>query len=157
MEAGALDLSFMGIGVPGDPFVSRELFRERFVGLICARHPLAARARRGKVTLTDYLAYPHMAVSYKTAQQSPIESKLHELGHKRRVVMTTPNFAANVASLFNSDLIVSLPSRLVAAADQKELVLFKLPMKVPGYPYFIAWHRRTNDDPALVWLRDLII
>jgi len=157
MERGEIDVAFVGATHPDGPFVSHELFRERFVGLVCERHPLAIRAGQGKLTLSEYLAYPHVAVTFRNPQQSPIDARLSELGKKRRVVMVTPNFAANIASLQGTDLIMSLPSRLASLTSQRGLILFKLPLAVPDYPYLMSWHRRTDDDPALMWLRNEVI
>ncbi len=153
LEKGQLDIAFVGASHPDGPFVSRELFREHFVGLVCQRHPLAIQAGQGTLTLKEYLAYPHIAVTFRNPRQSPIDAKLAELGKTRRVVMVTPNFAANIASLHGTDLIMSLPSRLATLAHQQGLVLFKLPLAVPDYPYLMSWHRSTNDDPAMMWLR----
>lgn len=157
LEKGELDIAFVGASHPDGPFVSRELFRERFVGLVCQRHPLAIKAGRGALTLKEYLAYPHVAVTFRDLRRSPIDAKLAELGKARRVAMVTPNFAANIASLRGTDLIMSLPSRLATLADEQGLVLFRLPMTVPDYPYLMSWHRRTDDDPAMIWLRDLVV
>ncbi len=157
LEKGELDLAFVGASHPDGPFVSRELFRERFVGLVCQRHPLAIKAGQGALTLKDYLAYPHVAVTFRDPRRSPIDAKLAELGKARRVAMVTPNFAANIASLRDTDLIMSLPSRLASLANEQGLVLFKLPIAVPDYPYLMSWHRRSDDDPAVMWLRDLVV
>jgi DNA-binding transcriptional LysR family regulator len=157
LEKGELDIAFVGASHPDGPFLSRELFRERFVGLVCQRHPLAIKAGQGSLTLKDYLAYPHVAVTFRDPRRSPIDAKLAELGKQRRVAMFTPNFAANIASLRGTDLIMSLPSRLASFANEQGLVLFKLPIMVPDYPYLMTWHRRSDDDPALMWLRDLVI
>lgn len=157
MERGEIDLAFVGARRPEGPFVSRELFREHFVGLVCERHPLAIRAGQGKLTLSEYLAYPHVAVTFRNPQQSPIDVRLAELGKTRRVVMVTPNFAANIASLQGTDLIMSLPSRLASHTSERGLILFKLPVAVPDYPYLMSWHRRTDDDPALAWLRNGVV
>jgi DNA-binding transcriptional LysR family regulator len=157
LEKHELDIAFVGASQPDGPFVSRELFRERFVGLVCQRHPLAIKAGQGTLTLKDYLTYPHIAVTFRNPRQSPIDAKLAELGKTRRVVMVTPNFAANIASLHGTDLIMSLPSRLTTLAHQQGLVLFNLPLAVPDYPYLMSWHRSTDDDQSLMWLRKLII
>jgi DNA-binding transcriptional LysR family regulator len=157
LENGQLDIAFVGASHPDGPFVSRELFRERFVGLVCQRHPLAVKAGQGALTLKDYLAYPHVAVTFRDPRRSPTDAKLAELGKARRVAMVTPNFAANIASLRGTDLIMSLPSRLGSVANEQGLVLFKLPIEVPEFPYLMSWHRRSDDDPAMMWLRDLVV
>jgi len=157
LERGEVDVAFVGAADPDAAIISRELFREHIVGLVCARHPIAGKARKGILTLKEYLAYPHVAVTFRNARQSPIDARLEELGKSRRVAMVTPSFSANIASLHGTDLIMSLPSRLAAMASEKTLITFRLPLSVPDYPYLMSWHRRTDADAALAWLRGQII
>ena len=156
LEKGDVDIAFVGAAQGESSIVSRELFREHFVGLICERHPVAWKAGQGRLTLKEYLGYPHVTVTFRNPLQNPIDAKLAELGKTRRVAMVTPNFTSNIASLRGTDLIMSLPSRLASLADRQGLVLFKLPLAVPDYPYLMSWHRRSDADPAMNWLRSLV-
>lgn len=157
LEKADIDIAFAGAEEPESTIASRELFREHFVGLICERHLLAFKAGQGRLTLKEYLSFPHVAVTFRNPVRNSIDTKLAELGKTRHVAMTTPSFAANIASLRGTDLIMSLPSRLASLADRRGLVLFKLPLAVPDYPYLMSWHRRTDNDPAMKWLRSLVI
>jgi DNA-binding transcriptional LysR family regulator len=155
LETGGIDVALWGSTVPASPYKSAELFRERFVGLICARHPLAIAAGQGKLTLDGFLAFPHVMVTFRDPRQSPVDARLMELGRSRRIGVVSPNFAANIALLPGSDLIMPLPSRLAPTA-QRDLVRFELPLDVPDYSYSAVWHRRLDGDPACTWLRRLI-
>jgi DNA-binding transcriptional LysR family regulator len=157
LESGEVDASFWGAELPAPPYRSHVLFRERFIGLVCARHPMAVKAGQGALDLDDYLAYPHVMVSFRDPRQSPIDTRLGEIGRDRKKGVITPNFAANVAALAGTDLIMSLPSRLAARIDPQALIAFNLPIDVPDYSYSLVWHRRTETDPALVWLRSLVL
>ncbi len=156
LATGELDLAFWGASPPPSPFLSQELFREHFIGLICARHVLAVRAGQGRLTLEDYLRYPHVMVTFRDPRKSPIDAGLAKLGKARRIAVSTPNFASNVASVRGTDLIISLPARLADSADQSDLVTFELPLDIPEYAYSIVWHRRSDGDPAMLWLRNLV-
>lgn len=157
LEAGDLDCAFWGARPPDAPYLSRELFRERFIGILCARHPLAIKAGQGAITLDDYLAFPHIMVTFRDPRLSPVDAKLGEIGRSRRIAVITPNFASNVWSLSGTDLIMSLPSRLAATATGPHLVMFDLPLDVPDYPYSVVWHPRTDADAANLWLRGLLV
>ena len=154
LETGEIDIAFWGDTVPTSPFLGRTLFRETFIGLICANHPLAKKARRRKIAITDYLAFPHMRVSFGSPRPSPVDVALAERGLQRKVAVVTPNFASNVASLPGSDLILSIPRRLVSEADTRRIVTFALPLVVPAYAYSVIWHKRTEADRSLQWLRE---
>ena len=156
LDAGDLDLAFWGATPPDPPFMATQLFRERFVGVVDPRHPLAVRAGQGLLTLDDYLAYPHVQVTFSDPRLSPVDAALAAVGRRREVAVVTPSFASNLAALRGADLVMALPSRLVKAAGAADLVAFALPLAVPDYPYSMVWHRRTDDDPPQRWLRGLV-
>lgn len=157
LETGELDIVFFGATPPPAPYASHEMFRERFIGLLCARHPLALKAGQGTLTLDDYLSYPHAMVTFRDPRLSPIDAALAELGRIRRVALVTPSFASSILSLTRTDLVMSIPSRLAASVASDGLVRFELPLVVPDYPYSIVWHQRTEADPACVWLRSQVV
>lgn len=156
LRNGRLDVAFVGEPMMDKAILARELFREKFTGLVCATHPLAKNGARSKVTLAEYLAFPHVAISFGGSGRSPIDAALDALGKKRHIAMVTPSFSTNLSSVRNTDLIVSLPSRLAGIGQQFGLMTFKLPLTVPDFPYLMAWHMRTNSDPALMWLREVV-
>ena len=154
LENGEIDIAFWGHKIPDQSLMRQTLFREKFIGLICRNHPLAKKARQKKITIKDYLAFPHIRVSFGSPQQSPVDEALAKRGLKRKVAVATPNFASNVASLPGSDLILSIPRRLLGQAEASHYVTFTLPLTVPAYPYSVIWHRRTENDRSLQWLRE---
>jgi DNA-binding transcriptional LysR family regulator len=157
LETGELDAAFWGASPPPRPWRSVELFRERLVGLVRARHPLAVKARAGHVALDDYLAHPHIAVSWRDPRLSAVDARLAEIGRARRIAVATPNFAANVAALRGADLVMSLPSRYCAGLDLRGLARFELPLALDDFAYLLVWHARTDDDAANVWLRAAVV
>lgn len=157
LESGELDCSFWGITPPGAPYLSRTLFRERFIGLVGEQHPLADKAKQGTLTLNDYLAYPHAMARFRNPGQSPIDTALAQIGRSRTVGYASPNFASNVDALLGTDLVMSIPSRLASVFADRKLIPFELPVKVPSFPYSLIWHRRTDADPGCNWLREMAV
>lgn len=156
LGTGELDLAFIGGTVPNGPLKTYELFHERFIGLLCARHPLAIKAGQNAITLDDYLAFPHVMVSFRDPRQSLIDQRLAEMGKERLIAVKTSNFASNIASIKDTDLIMSLPARLAWTADPAGLITFDLPMDVPDYPYSMLCHPRTDQDQSAIWLRGVV-
>ncbi len=157
LESGVLDLAFWATDPPATPLAIAELFRETHIGVIDRGHPLAARAKQGLVTLDDYLAYPHARMSYGVATPNPIDAALGDLRRERRVAVVTASFQSALASLADSNLIVTVPSRVVAYFESgMPLVRFQPPLPLSDYPYYALWHRRTDADPAIQWLRGVI-
>lgn len=156
LESGDLDAVFWGGGLPDPPLRMLELFRERLAGLMAADHPLARRAGAGGLSLDDYLGYPHVIASWREPHRSAVDAALDRLGRARRVAVITPSFAANIAALKGTDLIMSLPSRLIDTVDLDGFVRFDLPLALDDYAYRLVWHPRTEREPALVWLREIV-
>jgi len=156
LETGALDGLFWGADAPEPPVQGLDLFREHLVGLVCARHPLAGAAREGALTLEDYLAFPHIVVSWREPHRSAVDAALDRLGRQRRVGVVSPNFTANIAALAGTDLIMSLPARMADSLASPALVQFSLPLELADYPYRFLWHLRTARDPGMIWLREIV-
>ena len=153
LESGELDCAFWGADPPGPPWRMSRLFVERLIGMIAEDHPLAGRLKAGnRMTLDDYLAYPHVSVSMRAPGGSPVDSALAALGRSRMVGVVTQSFAANMESLRRTDLIASIPSRLALDAPGG-LLTFQLPLALADYDYTLVWHLRTDADPANEWLR----
>jgi DNA-binding transcriptional LysR family regulator len=153
LESGALDCSYWGLAPPGAPYHSRELFKEHFQGLAAANHPLAKKAR---VTLDDYLSFPHVAAVLGIPGPSPIEAALKKLMRQRKIAVTVPSFQSGVAALPGTDLVMSVPSRLVENLRKPGLAPFALPLEIPAFSYRLVWHERSATDAAAEWFRSAV-
>lgn len=154
---GEIEALFWGTTRPPKPFVVSELFREKQMGAISARHPLAARARSGSLSLEDYLSYKHWRVNYAASVPNLIDTTLEVMGVARRISVETATFGGNTALLEGAPLILTLPSRVLGGSVGKDVVVFPLPFVVPDFVYYLVWHPRTERDPGSAWLRSQII
>lgn len=153
LESGELHGSFWGIKPPEKPIVPMPLFEDRLTGIVSADHPLAAKARHSSVLLEDYLAYPHAVVSHNVSSGNPVDSELHAKGLNRKILYTGQSFAGNLAAIEGTNLVMSLPARLIPFALKMGFVSFDLPFSIDPFPYFYIWHSRTQADIPHVWLR----
>lgn len=160
LETGSIDLAFWPTNIPpkSPPMHLQELFQERFIGIIHRNHPLASVAQNGSLTLSDYLAYPHLQMSFRNHGPTPIENTLTQMQLEREIFMVAPGFINNLTTLVDTDLIMSIPSRLSGTfVETLNLITFELPFEHKAYAYSIIWHPRTQNDPAMIWLRQLLI
>ncbi|WP_298609643.1 LysR family transcriptional regulator [uncultured Thiothrix sp.] len=156
LEQGELDAAFIGNTPPTSPFSMMPLIREHLVGLMSQQHPLAHKLQTNAISLEEYLRYRHIVVSFKDPQPSAIDVELAQWGLKRSIAMSSPNMLANIAALANTDLIMNVPSRLLANLNNPDLLAFELPLKLAPQHFSLIWHKRLDGDLALAWLRSLV-
>ena len=136
-----------------DPDTSPELrtqalFRDRFVGVVRAGHPLC----QGEITPARFAAGGHIYVSRRGFDRGPIDDALNSLGLTREVVTSVAGFSTALALARASDLIASVPERHTASL-REGMHSFALPLPLPAFTVAMLWHPRMDADPAHRWLR----
>jgi DNA-binding transcriptional LysR family regulator len=155
LEDGRLELSFWGTEAPGGAILYQPLFQEHFVMVLRRDHPVLGRGPKA-VSVQDYVGLPHAIVSLGGPAQSPVDLALAKDGGARRIALTSPSFAANLAAVEAGGLVATVPSRL-AGLLPASLVALPLPFAVPSFRYGMIWHLRGETAPALRWLRQVIV
>jgi DNA-binding transcriptional LysR family regulator len=142
LETGVLDAS------TSPDLRTHALFRDRLVGAVRARHPLA----RGKVTAARYAAGQHVTVSRPSLERGPIDDALAALGLKRESAIVVGGFSSALALARASDLIATIPERHTGTL-RAGMHTFSLPIATPKFTVSMLWHPRVDADPAHRWLR----
>ena len=118
-----------------------------------ADHP-AAQARA--LTLDQFCALDQVLVSSSGgAFRGVTDDALASVDRARRVTVSVTSFLVLPEILRVSDLIAVVPRRLVLNGDG--LAVREPPLAIQGFSKTLAWHERTHHDPALRWLRSLLI
>ncbi|MGA9523347.1 MAG: LysR substrate-binding domain-containing protein [Myxococcaceae bacterium] len=152
LRDGAVDLETGVVGETTGPEVRmRALFRDRFVGVVRAGHPLA----RGKMTPARYAAGRHAVVSRRGIERSAVDDALAALGLERAIVTIVGGFGGALALARASDLIATVPDRHTLGLRQG-LLAFALPVPAPQVTVSMLWHPRMEADPAHRWLRGCV-
>jgi DNA-binding transcriptional LysR family regulator len=152
LRDGSVDLETGVVGkVTGPEIRAQALFRDRFVGVVRARHPLG----RGKVTAVRYAKGEHVVVSRRGSGVGPIDEALEDLGLVRRIVTLVGSFATALALAKASDLIASVPERHTGVL-RRGMQTFPLPVSTPEFTLSLLWHPRLDADPVHRWLRECI-
>jgi DNA-binding transcriptional LysR family regulator len=146
LETGVVEQS------TGPEFHTRTLFRDRFVGVVRAGHPLT----KGKLTAARYAAGRHIRVSRRGSERGLIDEALKPLGLQRDVVTIIDGFSGALALARGSDLIATVPERHTGTL-RVGMHSFALPMPAPEITVSLLWHPRLHADPAHRWLRGLVV
>ncbi|PDT18033.1 LysR family transcriptional regulator [Rhizobium sp. J15] len=149
LRDGTVDLETGVVGKTTGPEVrAQALFRDRFVGVVRAGHPLC----QGEMTLSRYAAGRHVSVSRRGLEKGPIDEALDLLGLERQIVTIVGGFSTALALARASDLIAAVPERHTGVL-RAGMHSFPLPVSMPDITVSLLWHPRMDADPAHRWLR----
>ncbi|MCB5203506.1 LysR family transcriptional regulator [Neorhizobium sp. T786] len=146
---GTTDIAISVFPDTDDDIQREELLTEHYVVAMREGHPIV-----DKFNLESWLGFPHILVSGRGDQRSPVDAQLAKLGHSRRIGLVVPNFQMLPNLLRMSDMVAMLPSRVVPASG--ELHTFATPIPVSGFTLHLAWHRRRGHDVGLQHVAKLL-
>jgi DNA-binding transcriptional LysR family regulator len=149
LRDGTVDLETGVFGSKTSPELrAQALFRDRFVAVVRAGHPLS----RGAVTLARFAAGRHVAVTRRGSPGGPVDEALAKAGRERQVVALVGGFASALALVRETELIATVPERHTGRL-RAGLHSFPLPLRVPEFTVSMLWHPRLHADPAHRYLR----
>jgi len=152
LRDGTVDLETGVVGKTTSPEVRTQvLFRDRFIGVVRARHPLS----KGKMTPARYAAAKHVFVSRRGLDNGPIDQALQRSGLEREVVTIVGGFSAALALARASELVASVPERHTEGL-RAGMHSFPLPVSLPEVTVSLLWHPRLDADAAHRWLRGCV-
>ena len=158
LREGLADLEIGVMGRDAGPEMRLQaLYRDRFVGVVRAGHPLLD----GPVTPQRYVAFGHVVASRRGRAQGPVDAALASLGLQRNIQVMVPGFPAALGIARDSDLVALVPKSFLrgstAAGTQGAagVQTFALPVETPTITISQMWHPSQDADPAHRWLRAL--
>jgi DNA-binding transcriptional LysR family regulator len=153
IEHGELDLVLhIDDGLLPAHFRSERLYREEW---ICA---VARSSTHGeRLSLKQYLAADHLTVATLANVQSIPDKQLAALGKKRKSAVRLPYFGVALASLAQTELVLTLTSGMRSLVEgNSQLRLVKAPTELVGFHFLMAWHPRLDSDGRHAWLREAV-
>jgi DNA-binding transcriptional LysR family regulator len=135
----------------------QKLFQERIVAIGRRGHP-AFRGNRRRLTLEDFLSYPHVAVRPSATSRTRVDEALARIGKRRRVSLNVPHFMVAPYLVSGTDMIACVAERVAKRfARGLDLVMAESPVGGEPYDACLLWHRRFDQDSGHQWLRQSII
>ena len=155
LREGLVDLDIGVLGEQGPELKTQALFRDAFVGVARAGHPLLGATG---VTAEDFARARHVVATRRGRLTGPVDEALAALGLARDIAVYVSNFPAVLAVVAGSDLIGLATRSYVEnkVAASPAWVSFALPAATPEITVSQIWHPRVDADPAHRWLRALV-
>lgn len=152
LEKGTCDLAVAGFytDLP-DTFHQQRLLNEQLVVLASRGHPGLAKG----LDLDTFLASDHLLTTLTGDLDGLVDRALRSQGKQRRVVAGLSSFIAPARLLRGTDLLLTCLRSLAveASARDDDLVMYPLPLALPGIEVMQIWHERTHADPLRRWFR----
>lgn len=155
--AGDIDLALVGeTSIPRHPSLERRpLYEEPFSVMLRKGHPAA---KQGRLSLHDYLAYPHVVVTVEGRLDGAVDRALERHKARRTVVLRLPHFATAPLAVAGSDAICTIARRVaVRASELYPIVVKKPPLALPSPTICAVWSKRSEEDAAATWFRHLFL
>jgi DNA-binding transcriptional LysR family regulator len=151
---GAIDVMIAPFLRAGSGVEVADLFSEDFVCVLRRSHP----ALPSRLTLKSLARLRHLLVSPEGEGIALVDHVLSKAGLSREIALRIPDFLVAPALVASSDLVATLPRRVVArSAMSDRLTTFEPPFKPWKFTMVAAWHARRLQEPAVRWFRDLVV
>jgi DNA-binding transcriptional LysR family regulator len=132
-------------------FRQRRLSRHGFACLMRAGHPLW----RSRLTVSSYLAADHIVVRRSGRSQEMLERFIERRKMRRKVAMYTSNVLSVPFIVMDTHLVATLPYAVVTRFVTLTAGLAAaLPPFDVTYELKLHWHRRFDNEPRSIWLRE---
>lgn len=149
MAASKLDLAIDVPYAQNSQLQSMPLLNDHYVCVLRPDHPALQRP----FDLSSYLTLQHVHISSRRQGLGHIDLQLERLGLNRTIVLRSRHYMLVRSLLLQTDLALSLPSRL---AKQLDLAIVPLPFYVPELSLCLYWHERAENDAGILWLKQTI-
>jgi DNA-binding transcriptional LysR family regulator len=133
----------------------RTLYAEHYVCMVRRDHPHIT----ADMSMEDFRSAQHIVVSGRRWGHfhEQIESQILEAIPEGNIRIVTHNFLTAALLAESSDFIVTVPSGAAQAlSNRSSFQVLKLPFELPAFDVKLYWHERFHQDPAHIWLRNLI-
>jgi DNA-binding transcriptional LysR family regulator len=132
-------------------FRQRRLSRHGFACLMRAGHPLW----KSRLTVGNYLAAEHIVVRRPGRSQELLERYIERRKMRRKIAVFTSHVLSVPFIVMESNLVATLPYAVVTRfASLSPQVAAALPPFDLSYDLKLHWHRRFDNEPRSLWLRE---
>lgn len=154
LALGSIDLAIGMAATDGPGLVQQLLGTLHWCVLARRGHPAI---RRGRLTLSRWLSYPHITVGKAGGATGTVARALDQAGYERQIGFTASSFLLAQTAVSHTDYFFAAPRELVSRqCEQLGLVMLAPPIALPPLRVTQKWHERMHHEPGHRWLRELL-
>jgi len=153
LVSGEIDVVLGHVPALNTGIYQKMLFDEFYLCMVRRDHPRI----RDTLSREQFFREAHALVASPGTGHALLKDHFASSNPKVRVQVEVRNFASMPFIVANSDLLLTVPSRL--AKHFQSLLPLRLvmpPIDLPSFTVKMYWHERQHHDPANLWLRALI-
>lgn len=130
------------------------LISDEWVCVADINHPTV----KDNISLEEYLLLPHVSLFLGEGTVTVESVNMLQMSMDLDVKLMVPNFTNLLLSLPGTDLVTLLPNRMAKLLTQNmPAKILKPPFELAPLKELMVWHKRSDNDPAHVWLRSLFL
>ncbi len=120
-------------------------------------------ARRGHPATNDWsleswLRWPHVVVRIPAAIHGTVEEHFANLGLKRRIGLHAGSWSAIAPAVSSTNMLGNFVALIMLEGGSgNDLQVFEPPEPMPDLLFRVIWNAELDADPALVWLREIVL
>ncbi|MBS8224668.1 LysR family transcriptional regulator [Vannielia litorea] len=155
MEKGELDLAVGVWPYLKQGVLQQSLFKDGWMCVAREDHPAVGK----DFSLEDYLSLEHVTVTSVSGGDGIIAKSLQKQQNRsRRIALQVTDFLAAPLIVAKTDLIATAPETLAQFySDVARLKMVDVPFNLPTIDLRVYWHRRSETDAGITWLRNAIL
>lgn len=151
-EQNKIDLALVSQAHLTADMPQSKLYEEHYVCAMSNNHPMAGTS----LTLDHFCDLPFAMLSYNGGEfKGATDIALQKIRRQRKVMVSVNHISLLPQLLQDSDLVAVLPEHL--AQTLPNVHLQSPPLEVESFSMMMAWHERTEQDPAHQWLRKVLL
>jgi LysR family transcriptional regulator, nod-box dependent transcriptional activator len=134
---------------------SERLFSEHYVCIAWSQNQALGDA----LSFEDYITAHHVVAKFGEDRTATIDSWVADSFDRKRIVdVSVMNFLAIPFHIVGTDRLATVHARSAEIyARALPVRIFPLPFAMPPIPVALQWHRYKQGNPAIVWLRSLML
>jgi DNA-binding transcriptional LysR family regulator len=151
LERGEIDFRIGGVEQPPEKLRFSNLFGDRYVCIARTNHPVV----RTKVTIDDFCELPQVRTVIRSHMDAA-DRAVAAYGRRIHYAVTSHDYAAVPHMVARSNLIATVPERIVDLMRGGGVRKFDCPVSMPRIAIRLFWHDRTHRSALHKWFRALV-